>query len=47
MVLSDLTPAERQALDSLIGKLERCVATWMTDVELLKANRRHGRERTG
>lgn len=46
-LLSALAPQERQALDELIGKLERRVASWMTDVELPKADRRHRHKRTG
>ena len=46
-LLSELAPQERQALDELIGKLEKRVASWMTDVELPKADRRHGHKGTG
>lgn len=46
-LLSALAPDERQALDDLIGKLEKRVASWMTDVELPKADRRHGHKSTG
>lgn len=45
-LLSALTPQERQALDGLIGKLEQRVATWMTDVDLPKADRRHRHRNT-
>ena len=46
-LLSALAPEERQALDDLIGKLEKRVASWMTDVELPKADRRHGHKSAG
>jgi DNA-binding MarR family transcriptional regulator len=46
-LLSALAPQERQALDDLIGKLEQRVASWMTDVELPKADRRHRHKSTG
>ena len=38
---------DAQALDDLIGKLEARVASWMTDVELPKADRRHRHKSTG
>lgn len=46
-LLSALTPAERQVLDDLIGKLEQRVASWMTEVELPKADRRRGHKEAG
>lgn len=46
-LLSALAPEERQALDALIGKLEKHVASWMSDVELPKADRRHGHRSAG
>lgn len=46
-LLSTLAPDERLALEDLIGKLEQRVASWMTDVELPKADRRHRHKRPG
>lgn len=46
-LLSALEPDERTVLENLIGKLEQRVASWMTDVELPKADRRHRNKSTG
>lgn len=46
-LLSALAPQERQTLDDLIGKLEERVASWMADVELPKADRRHRHKSAG
>lgn len=46
-LLSVLSPQERQALEDLIGKLEQRVASWMADVELPKADRRHRHQGSG
>jgi DNA-binding MarR family transcriptional regulator len=46
-LLSALEPKERQTLEDLIGKLEARVASWMNDVELPKADRRHRNRKTG
>jgi DNA-binding MarR family transcriptional regulator len=46
-LLSALAPEERQALEDLIGKLEKHVASWMADVELPKADRRHRHQSAG
>lgn len=46
-LLAVLEPEERQVLDDLIGKLEKRVTSWMADVELPKADRRHRQQRTG
>lgn len=42
-----MTGEERQALDDFIGKLEARVASWMADVDLPKAARRHRHRSTG
>ena len=46
-LLSALEPDERKVLEDLIGKLEQRVASWMTDVDLPKADRRHRNKSPG
>jgi DNA-binding MarR family transcriptional regulator len=41
-LLCALTPEERHAFLGIMSKLEQRVTTWMSDVELPKADRRHG-----
>ena len=40
-LLSPLSPEERRQLDLLVSKLECHVVSWMSDVQLPKADRRH------
>ena len=41
-LLSALTDEERRMLEVIVSKLERHVSSWVDDIELPKANRRHG-----
>lgn len=46
-LLSALSDEERRMLELLVSKLQERVATWVTDIELPKADRRHGRRGAG
>lgn len=46
-LLSALTDDERRVLELLVSKLQERVATWVTDIELPKADRRHGHRGAG